>query len=141
MNQENFAPPETDVTPSELVDVAPELWNPDSAGALSIFCTPAFGSFLVLKNWQAIGDEKRIRSAKIWFGISVAFFFLGLIIQIFNFLYLFVWYFGSQKRQTIYIRKRWNNVYPQKSWWRPLLVGLLVAVAYYGLTGLLAWAI
>lgn len=37
-----------------------------------------------------------------------------------NFLYMVVWYFAGQKKQTQYIKKHWGKGYPRKSLTVPL---------------------
>ena len=35
------------------------LWNPDAAACWSMLFTPLFGTILVIRNWEALGEPKR----------------------------------------------------------------------------------
>lgn len=106
--------------------VAPPLWNPDAAGVWSLFLSPVFGSTLVLKNWQAIGDKARSKTGRIWLIVSIVMliptiFFPGL----FGIIYIITWYFAWQRKQTKYVKEHWGKDYPRKSWTVPLLIGIV----------------
>ena len=135
-----YEPPHSDPVPSPVspVSPAPRLWNPDAAGAWSLLFTPVFGSILLLKNWQAIGREDKIGTARIWLIISIVMFVLMIVVNlainvtIFNvsfvidrsflWYYIFIWYFAWQKPQTKYVKEQWGKNYPRKSWKKPLLI-------------------
>jgi len=118
-----YAAPKTTLE-IETHDDAPPLWNPDVAGLWSLLFTPVFGSILVLKNWQAIGELEQIRAAKIWLAISILTYLVTLFFRPLGFIYIVVWYIGSQKKQTEYVKKRWEKSYPKKGWVVPILLGI-----------------
>ena len=60
-----FEPPKAGLDVPLAAEAGPALWNPDAAGAWSLLLTPIFGSVLVRKNWQAIGDEAKARTGTI----------------------------------------------------------------------------
>jgi transglutaminase-like putative cysteine protease len=42
---------------------APNIWDPNSAAALSLLFSTAFGAFLVARNWTELGEPKRARQS------------------------------------------------------------------------------
>jgi len=105
-------------------DVAPALWNPDAAGVWSVFLTPVFGSTLLLRNWQAIGDESRARTGRIWLIASVIMLVVSGFVPLLGFVYLVTWYFLWQRKQTKYVRERWGTDYPRKKWGKAVAIGV-----------------
>ncbi len=105
---------------------APPLWNPDAAGAWSLLFTPIFGSLLVRRNWQVLGEQDKARTGTIWLVVSIVVFLLSMLIfPMAGFAYIFVWYFAFQRQQTLYVKERWGKDYPRKGWLVPLVVALL----------------
>ena len=130
-----FEPPKAPLDRADaLATPAPQLWNPDAAGAWSLLLTPIFGSVLVRKNWKAIGDASKVRTGTAWIVVSVVCLFLAAVFGLAGFLYIIVWYFAWQRPQTQYIKERWGKDYPRKGWAIPLLIGF---AAYVGLIVLL----
>lgn len=132
MDANIYSPPEADVQPK--VD-SPALWNPNASGLWSVLLTPAFGSILLLKNWHALGDESKIRTGRIWLGVSALMalcqFALPLVPAVpqiihmpVQLIYLIVWYFAWQKPQTTYVQARWGTRYRRRGWSIPLLLGI-----------------
>jgi hypothetical protein len=104
---------------------APALWNPDVAGAWSLLFSPIFGSALVRRNWQVLGEKEKARAGTIWLMTSVAvFLFSMLLFPLAGFFYIIVWYFAFQRQQTLYVKERWGKAYPHKGWLIPLGVAL-----------------
>ena len=103
---------------------APPLWNPDVAGAWSLLFTPIFGSIIVRKNWIALGEESKARTATIWIIASVLAAIAGALVGFAAFIYIIVWYFAWQKPQATYIKERWAGDYPRKGWLVPVLIAL-----------------
>jgi heme/copper-type cytochrome/quinol oxidase subunit 2 len=114
----------------ESGDVAPALWNPDVAGVWSMFFTPIFGSILVLKNWQAIGEESLAKTGRVWLIVSIFMLIPSGFVPLLGFLYILIWYFAWQKKQTKYIEERWAKNYPKKKWGVPVLIGIGGVVVY-----------
>jgi len=121
-----------------------ELWNPDVAGAWSLLFTPIFGSILVYKNWMAMGEEERAKKLKIWIYISVPMALLSVVFGLFGFVYICVWYFSSQKKQTKYLKEKYSGIYPKKGWLKPICIALLswlgvVVTGVLAISFLAAW--
>ncbi len=116
---------------------APALWNPDVAGVWSIFLTPVFGSIILLRNWQSIGDEEQVKTAKTWLILSIVMLAPAFFIPFLGLVYIVVWYFAWQRHQTKYIQEVWGRNYPRKSWTKPLLIGISSILAIYLVLGIL----
>ena len=123
--------------PEEL----PKLYNPNSAGLLSIFLTPIFGSWCVWKNYETLGDDTRARRSLIWtFSLAViilvCFFIpsrLGQIVKWGNFALLLIWYFAEQKPQNDMLKMRAKalgipKAYESESWLVPVLIAIAVII-------------
>jgi heme/copper-type cytochrome/quinol oxidase subunit 2 len=124
---------------------APALWRPTAVGALSLIFNPVFGSILILMNWQALGVKEKIRSAQLWLIISiimlvVVFFIPSPFGTVVSLTYLLVWYLSSAKPQANYIRERWGQAYPQRSWLWPLLIAVMAVATLYGVNFLIGFA-
>ncbi|HYC53774.1 MAG TPA: hypothetical protein VEL28_02435 [Candidatus Binatia bacterium] len=135
-----YAPPTANVEP-RASEAAPALWNPNAAGLWSLLFTPIFGSVLLLKNWRAIGADDKVRRARIWLVVSVVMLVPAMIVGLAGFIYIIVWYFAWQKPQATFVKQRWGDGYPRKSWGWPLLIALgcwlaLMAVVVLGVSGL-----
>ena len=107
-----------------------ELWNPDAAGAWSILFTPVFGSILVRKNWQALGDSKKAKTGSIWLLVSVFILIASIFIPISGFVFLIIWYFAYQKPQTSFVKSQ-VGTYTKKGWLKPLGIAVACVVVFY----------
>jgi len=113
----------------ESAVVAPALWNPMAAGIWSALLTPIFGSVVILKNWQSIGEQQRVKTGWAWLAVSVAMIVVFGATYWVHLIYLLTWYFAWPMKQARYVNERWGTNYPKKSWVAPLLVGLGVVLA------------
>jgi heme/copper-type cytochrome/quinol oxidase subunit 2 len=118
-----FTPPKADLTPPTEVAEAPPMWNPDAAGLWSLLFTPVFGSTLVMKNWRALGEDGRARSALYWLIASVFMLVVSFAGGI-GLLWIIIWYFAAQRPQAQYIKERWGKDYPKRGWGIPLLIAV-----------------
>jgi len=139
-----YAPPKSKVDDVGRDGVAPAIWNPNSAANWSLVFTPAFGAYLHMKNWEALGEPAKASVAKVWIlvtllalaGITLAAAFLpnprsldgvsrtvGLVL-------LLSWYFSSGRSQVGYVKSRYGKDYPRRSWGKPLLLGCLAFVGF-----------
>ena len=139
-----YAPPAASLADTVRVPVAPPLWNPNAAANWSLLFTPAFGAFLHLLNWRALGENDRAASAKAWFVISLVllamYVVLGLLLpdartadgigRAIGFVYLIVWYVSTARSQARYVKDKFGSAYPRKGWTRPLLIALAAMVGY-----------
>lgn len=152
MTNNSLTPPQSNLESNQDERIAPALWNPEAAASWSLFLSPIFGSFLHMKNWEALGETQKASIARSWLFANLAFYIVIPIIDIafpslldhlpnsfLGFVILFAWYFSSGKSQVIYVQDKFGGQYPRKSWSKPIglaviaLVGYLIAVAMIGI--------
>src|SRR3984957_21282364 len=61
-----YAPPKAPVADIVRAEAAPALWNPGAAASWSLLFSPAYGAFLHMKNWEALGEPDTAAAAKKW---------------------------------------------------------------------------
>jgi hypothetical protein len=149
-----YAPPKSKLADIGNDGMSPAIWNPNSAANWSLLFSPAFGAYLHMKNWEALGEPVKASAAKVWVlvtllalaGITLAAAFLpnsrsldgvsrtvGLVL-------LLSWYFSSGRSQAEYVRSRYGKDYPRRSWGKPLLLGCLALVGFYIFVVVVAFA-
>lgn len=120
------------------------LWNPSAAARWSLLFTPAFGAFIHMHNWQALGQPQRAASARKWFHASLCLLILQILTSALNarlgseplllhplgLLFLLVWYFAAARQQTLLVRARYGARYRRKRW-DSVLLGAVIAGAGY----------
>lgn len=126
MAENPYAAPDAEV--AQVAGDAPALWNPNAAGNWSLLFTPVFGSFLVWKNWQAIGEA---RGGLVWFIVSLVLVLPSILLPGSALLYLIVWYYSSVRPQARFVRDRWGADYPRRPWGVPLLVGFGIWIVVF----------
>lgn len=102
-----------------------ELWNPTAAANWSLLFSPAFGAYIHMKNWKALGDYQKAKSSKIWFIASIILSILGL-----GFIVLIAWYLSIGKKQITYVKQEFGENYVKKSWGTPLLIGFSFFIVF-----------
>jgi uncharacterized protein YecT (DUF1311 family) len=120
------------------------IWNPNAAANWSFIFTPAFGSYLQMKNWNALGESSKATAAKIWFYVSLLVLITIAIVQVvalkagaeastggLALLFLLIWYFAAGRAQAKYVKATLGQDYARKSWTKPLLIALTCMVAYW----------
>lgn len=120
-------------------EVAPPMWNPNAAASWSLLFTPAFGAFLHMLNWRALGDPAKAGAARTWFIVSMVMLALYLVLAVLapsfdmrfiGFGYLLTWYFAAARGQAKYVKDKFGNDYPRNGWGLPLLLGIGGVFAY-----------
>lgn len=151
-----FAPPKSevkDVAPASAT--APPMWNPNAAANWSFLLTPAFGAYLQMKNWQALGDEAKAAQAKMWAWGSVAFIVLVSVMSVvlidskgmeamsrsLGFALLFAWYFANGRAQVQLVKARYGKTYPRRGWTKPLLIALGAYVGFIVVVALVTYMV
>jgi hypothetical protein len=146
-----YAPPKAEVADIVSTEVAPALWNPNAAASWSLVFSPAFGAFLHMKNWQALGEPRKAATSKTW-AITILVILIGFVVasallpevkvldglsRIVAFALLLSWYYSIGKPQVAFIKARYGKQYPKRGWVKPLLLAVLsvaglfaVAVAF-----------
>jgi hypothetical protein len=135
-----YTSPQAPLATGDDAPARPALWNPMIVGLCSLLLTPVFGSVLLLKNWEAIGNEQQVRIARGWLVLSLA----SLVAQLFFWWwfipFLIVWGLGFQAKQMTYVMEHWGDEYPRRGWGVPLLLGalgLMVVLIVYSWVALL----
>ena len=144
MKENLYAPPKSKLADIGHDGVSPAIWNPNSAANWSLLLSPAFGAYLHMKNWEALGEPSKASVAKVWIwvtllaltGIALAGAFLpnsksldGLSRTV-GLVLLLSWYFSSGRSQAEYVKSRYGKDYPRRSWGKPLLLGCLALVGF-----------
>ncbi|MBV8634049.1 MAG: hypothetical protein JO002_06140 [Burkholderiaceae bacterium] len=136
------------------VEPAPVIWNPNAAANWCLLFTPAFGAYLHMLNWRALGDSKRAASSRAWFysgmGLLVFYLLSSLVIgskasdaisRLVGLVYLLSWYFASARPQARYVKERWGSDYVRRPWGKALayaLGGFLVYLLIAAVIGVMA---
>lgn len=129
-----------------------EIWNPAAAARWSLLFTPVFGAFIHMRNWQALDQPERARSARRWFHASLGVLMLQVLTSALNtrlgseplalhpvgLLFLLVWYFAAARQQTVLVKARFGACYRHKRWDGVVLGGVIGGAAYAGACTLLS---
>lgn len=122
------------------------LWNPIAAACWSLVFTPAFGSYLLMRNWQTLGEPRQAALARVWFCFSLGLLGVQLLSGAINrrlnsesnlmdwlgMGYLAAWCVAAVLPQMLLVRRRYGAAgYPRKAWDLALLYGVLAGVGYF----------
>ena len=117
------------------------IWNPNATVNWSLIFTPAFGSYLQMLNWKALGQFDKAESSKNWFNASLAILPIILLMGAFMsdskaaeglaFLYLLVWYFSVGRSQGKFVKEKFGSNYPKKPWGKVLFTGIAAIIGYF----------
>lgn len=113
-----------------LADDAATLWRPSAVAAWSLVFTPAFGSWLLMHNWRALGQPQAAGRARLWFGASLVMLALQLLAGAVNqrlngdsplmawlaLAWLLLWLLGAAWPQWIAVRRRYGRRYARRGW-------------------------
>lgn len=125
------------------------IWNPNAAANWSIIFTPAFGSYLQMLNWLALGETKKAATARVWFYISLGMLLVYVLRRLvvgdhsfeparpLMFVYLLVWYFAYGRSQAKYVKERFGSSYLKKPWGKALLLGVVALIGYALIGGII----
>lgn len=152
MNFNPYSPPKADVSPTTGV---PPLWNPNAAANWCLLLSAAFGAYLHMKNWKALGESLKANISMVWMIVSILLLFGNIFLSTGNLgpgaeyqqksvhirtinlpliVVLLAWYFLSARAQIKYIKDRFGDNYPRKGWLKPIFgtLGLMFGVAFIG---------
>jgi hypothetical protein len=124
---------------------SPALWNPNAAANWSLMFTPAFGAYLHMLNWRAMGEEQRAAASMKWFLVGIALLLVYAVVgiampdsvaadsltRVLPFIFLMSWYFGSARAQAKAVRERFGSNYTKKSWGKPLGIAVLGVLGFF----------
>ena len=124
---------------------SPALWNPMAAGAWSLLFSWAFGSFLLARNWKALGNEAKATRCMIWFYSFFTFVFLAVVtpdtaainnaFRFFGLVILVVWALVEMKPQVDYINLRFGDGYRRQPWGKS--IGIAVVCVFVAIGALI----
>lgn len=124
----------TTVASDGMTAATPALWNPSAVQAWSLPFTWAFGSILLAKNWQALGNPARAQRCMLWFYSAVAFLLLAFVtpnspeiasaFRMVGLFILIVWVYAEARPQIKYVQEKFGNEYQRRSWGKPLGIGM-----------------
>jgi hypothetical protein len=147
-----YAPPKAKVADIVHGEAAPALWNPSAAASWSLLFSTAFGAFLHMKNWEALGEPDKAAAAKKWIVIYLV-VIVGLVVasallpgnkamlatvRVGSFAMLIAWYYASGKPQMDFVKSRYGKDYPRKGWAKPMLIAVGVVIGFIFLVGAVA---
>lgn len=128
---------------------APPLWNPKAAALWSLLFSWAFGSFLLARNWKALGDADRAKRCMLWFYGFFPFLIAAIFVSelgVFAALLrpagigIFVaWIITERTPQADYIEQRFGGRYPRKSWLVPIAIAAGIMVGgFFAIVGVVS---
>lgn len=129
------------------------LWNPAVAAGWSLVFTPAFGAWLVMRNWEMLGDARQAAAARRWFRLGLGLLGLRLLasaistrlnaeptpVHWITLLFLVAWWFGAALPQARAVKARFGRHYARRGWDRVLVVAVLAGTAYFVARGGVTW--
>jgi hypothetical protein len=129
------------------------LWNPSAAACWSVIFTPAFGAFLLMRNWEALGDARQAGTARKWFVFGVGLLAVRLLSAALNarvntesnlvhwagWAYLLAWWVAQVAPQARQVRSRCGADYPRQAWDYALLLAVLGGFAYQLAAAAFTW--
>lgn len=127
------------------------IWNPNAAANWSLLFSPAFGSYLHMRNWRALGEPDKAATAKVWFyaslGLLIAYPVIGVVggdtnganglARSLGLAFLFAWYFSAGRAQAKYVKDRFGSTYDRKPWLKTLLCGVAAVAGYFVVAALI----
>lgn len=125
------------------------IWNPAAAACWSLLFTPAFGAYLVMRNWEAMGQPRQAALARKWFAFSLGLLVVQVLSAAFNarlnshsdlvqwcgLAFLAAWCVGAVLPQALLVRARFGAGYPRKGWDRALLAAVAAGTGYFAVKG------
>jgi uncharacterized membrane protein YhdT len=128
------------------VEADEAIWSPVAAAGWSLVFTPAFGAYLLMRNWQTLGEPRQAALARVWFCFSLGLLGVQLLSAAINrrlnsesnlmdwlgLVYLAAWCMAAVLPQARLVRSRYGAAgYPRKAWDLVLLYGVLAGVGYF----------
>jgi hypothetical protein len=145
MKANPYAPPKAELADNLQDGTRPDLWNPGAAANWNLLFSPAFGAFLQMKNWEALGEPGKAAAAKKWVVLTLIVLALlpvatvllansksmGVIPRLTGIVLLFGWYFSNGRGQMAYVNSKFGKLYPRRGWGKPILIAVLALVGFY----------
>lgn len=137
---------------SEAVHAAPAeaqaigglaIWNPMAVACWSVVFTPVFGAYLLMRNWETLGEARQVAQARVWFCFSLGLLGVQVLSAAINnrlnsdsnlmhwvsLAYLAAWWIAAALPQARLLRQRYGAGYPRRPWDLALLYAVLAGLA------------
>lgn len=135
-----------------VTDDTAALWNPTAAVLWSLLFSPALGAWLLMRNWERLGERVKARQARFWFvgllAIQVANAIVATVGVLLerevglpwwaSVLTWGVWVVGSAYPQISHVEDGHGEEYPRRSSAAPLLIAVAAHLALPVLAGIAA---
>jgi hypothetical protein len=129
------------------------LWRPSVVAGWSLVFTPVFGSYLLMRNWQALGRPHAAASARRWMLASLGVLALEVfaaavnqrlnggspLVQWLALAWLGLWLVAAAAPQWQLVRRRFGRAYPRRDWNAALAAAVAWGAASWTLRALLTW--
>jgi hypothetical protein len=139
----------SEAAPLPLADADRALWNPAVAACWSVVFTPALGAWVVMRNWETLGDAREAMAARKWFCFSLGLLVVQLLSAAFNtrlnsesnllhwlsLLNLLAWSVAAALPQARAVKARFGAAYARKAWDQVLLAAVLAGTGYFAVRG------
>ncbi len=120
------------------------LWDPIWINIWSVIFSPGFGGFLQRRNWEEIGDWKKVVPCGKWFGISATVLIIYLLVEPFLpetpitdyfffivwFALYFIWLYCRGLPHVREIKALYGTNYYHKRWGRPFFWGVIAWILW-----------
>jgi hypothetical protein len=134
----------SETSTANVAEANAAIWNPVAAACWSLMFTPAFGAYLLMRNWETLGEARQAATARLWFVFSLGLLVVQLLsgainqrlgteshlLAWINLLYLLVWCLGAALPQARLLQMRFGTAYPRKRWDQALLCAVIAGIAY-----------
>ena len=132
---------------------AATLWRPSAVALWSLVFTPVFGSWLLMRNWQALGQPHAAAAARRWLHASLGMLALELcagainrrlnggahLMQWLALAWLGLWLLAAARPQWQLVRRRFGRAYARRGWNGALAIAVACGTACWSAGALLTW--
>ena len=133
-------------------DAEAVLWNPTAAVLWSLLLTPALGAWLLMRNWDRLGQPDKARQARHWFLGMLAIHVVNAVVATagvllereigmpwwIGLLLWGAWGVSSAYPQISHVEESHGEDYARRAWTVPLLIAVAAHLALPCLAGLYA---
>jgi hypothetical protein len=121
------------------------IWGSNAAILWSLLFTPAFGAYIQMRNWQALGQAEKARSSRYWLVAWIAFIPASTMIaaidlsaggdlylrEIIWVIFFAVWYFIFAKSQSNHFYNIGYGSFRKRPWMGILIVAFVLNVVVF----------